>query len=205
MTVVPLVVALLVTGIARTADSARGGRLAFRSVALFVLLLWTSTLIAAFLVPALLELWPMPPQAAAALNEALGQAHPTVAAAPGLADFLKTIVPSNPLAAAVDDAMLPLILFVMLFAIATTQIEAGSARPDHRPVRGDRGGDAGDRRLGAVDRPDRHLRARLRGRDQGRHRGDRRARPLYRHRLERRPRRLGARLSDGAVRRPGRA
>jgi proton glutamate symport protein len=125
MTVVPLVVALLVTGIARTADSARGGRLAFRSVALFVLLLWTSTLIAAFLVPALLELWPMPPQAAAALNEALGQAHPTVAAAPGLADFLKTIVPSNPLAAAVDDAMLPLILFVMLFAIATTQIEAG--------------------------------------------------------------------------------
>jgi proton glutamate symport protein len=124
MTVVPLVVALLVTGIARTADSARGGRLAFRSVALFVLLLWTSTLIAAFLVPALLELWPMPAQAAAALNEALGQAHPTVAAAPGLADFLKTIVPSNPLAAAVDDAMLPLILFVMLFAIATTQIEA---------------------------------------------------------------------------------
>lgn len=123
MTVVPLVIALLMTGIARTADSARGGKLALRSVILFVTLLWASTLIAAFLVPALLRLWPMPPEAAAGLNMALGETHRTTGAAPGLADFLQSIVPTNPIAAAAGDAMLPLILFVMLFAIATTRLE----------------------------------------------------------------------------------
>lgn len=124
MTVVPLVVSLLITGIARTADSARGGRLALRSVLLFVGLLWLVTLIAAFLVPALLRLWPMPARAAAALNAALGHTQVTVTAAPGLADFLKTIVPTNPIAAAAGDAMLPLILFATLFAIAVTRLDA---------------------------------------------------------------------------------
>lgn len=124
MTVVPLVVSLLITGIARTADSARGGKLALHSVLLFVGLLWLVTAIAAFLVPALLKLWPMPQQAAAALNAALGQTRPEVGAAPGLADFLKSVVPTNPIAAAANDAMLPLILFATLFAIATTRLDS---------------------------------------------------------------------------------
>ncbi|AUW56721.1 sodium:dicarboxylate symporter [Sphingobium sp. SCG-1] len=123
MTVVPLVVSLLITGIARAADSARGGKLALRSVLLFVTLLWLVTLIAAFLVPALLRLWPLPAEAAAALNAALGQTTQAVGAAPGLADFLKSIIPTNPIAAAADDAMLPLILFATLFAIAVTRLE----------------------------------------------------------------------------------
>lgn len=122
MTVVPLVIALLVTGIARTADSARGGRLALRSVILFVALLGVSTIVAAFLVPGLLRLWPMPAEAAAGLNVALGQAPQVNGAVPGLADFLQSIVPTNPFAAAAGDAMLPLVLFVMLFAIATTRL-----------------------------------------------------------------------------------
>lgn len=124
MTVVPLVIALLVTGIARTADSARGGALAGRSVVLFVVLLWISTAIAAFLIPALLELWPLPTAAANGLNAALGATKPVVSAAPGLADFLGSIIPVNPFAAATGDAMLPLIVFVMLFAVAVTQLEA---------------------------------------------------------------------------------
>lgn len=124
MTVVPLVVSLLITGIARTADSARGGKLALHSVLLFIGLLWLVTAIAAFLVPALLKLWPMPQQAAAALNAALGQTQTEVGAAPGLADFLKSVVPTNPIAAAANDAMLPLILFATLFAIATTRLDA---------------------------------------------------------------------------------
>lgn len=122
MTVVPLVIALLVTGIARTADSARGGGLALRSVMSFVALLAASTLIAAFLVPALLRLWPMPADAAAGLNVALGHAVELARPVPGLADFLRSIVPANPFAAAAGDTMLPLILFVMLFAIATTRL-----------------------------------------------------------------------------------
>ena len=39
MTIVPLVVALLVTGVAATAEAARAGRLAARAIALYVTLL----------------------------------------------------------------------------------------------------------------------------------------------------------------------
>lgn len=122
MTIVPLVVALLITGISRAADSARGGVLAARSVALFIILLWISTAIAALLIPTLLELWPMPAQAAAALRGAAGEA--TVAAPPALGEFFKTIVPTNPFTAATQDAMLPLIFFVTLFAVAVTRLPA---------------------------------------------------------------------------------
>lgn len=129
MTIIPLVVALLITGIARTADSARGGGLALKSVALFVGLLWLSTAIAAILIPSLLVLWPMPQEAAQALRAALGQPHVEVGAPPGFADFLGSIVPTNPIAAAAADAMLPLILFTTLFAIAITRLPATQREP----------------------------------------------------------------------------
>jgi Na+/H+-dicarboxylate symporter len=125
MTIVPLVVALLVTGILRTAGSSRAGGLAFRAVILFVALLWLSTAIAAVLVPALLAVWPLPEAARAALDAAMGAQHQPVAAAPPLAEFLRSIVPTNPLAAAVNDAMLPLIVFTTLFALAAASIDAG--------------------------------------------------------------------------------
>ena len=125
MTIVPLVVALLITGISRTADSARGGALAARSVVLFIVLLWISTAIAALLTPALLNLWPMPADAAAALRGAAGTTA-AVPPPPPLAEFFKTIVPTNPIAAATQDAMLPLIVFVTLFAVAVTRLEAAA-------------------------------------------------------------------------------
>ena len=132
MTIVPLVVALLVTGIGRTADSARGGGLALRAVILFVAMLWLVTAIAAVLVPGLLTLWPMPADAAAALRGAVAHGAAPVgadavkaaAAAPPIADFLKSIIPTNPIAAAAQDAMLPLIFFTTLFAVAVTRLEA---------------------------------------------------------------------------------
>jgi len=125
MTIVPLVVALMITGIARTADSARGGRLALRSVILFAIVLWLSATIAAVLVPAVLQLWPIPGESAKALSAALGTRTEAVGQAPSMADFLRTIVPTNPIAAAASsDSMLPLILFVTVFAIAVTRLGA---------------------------------------------------------------------------------
>lgn len=122
MTIVPLVVALLITGIARTADSMRGDRLALKSVLFFIGLLWLSTAIAAFTVPALLAIWPMPGEAADALKAGLTQSHEPLSAIPGVADFLRSIVPTNPVAAAANDALLPLILFTTVFAIAVTRL-----------------------------------------------------------------------------------
>src|SRR6187397_2697872 len=60
MTIVPLVVALLITGIAASAEAARAGRLATRAIVLFLAILWTSSLLAAALMPLFFTLWPLP-------------------------------------------------------------------------------------------------------------------------------------------------
>src|SRR4051812_25010892 len=54
MTIVPLVVALLVTGIAATAEAARAGRIAGRALGLFIALLWFFSAFAAILTTLLL-------------------------------------------------------------------------------------------------------------------------------------------------------
>ncbi|HEX8639985.1 MAG TPA: dicarboxylate/amino acid:cation symporter [Allosphingosinicella sp.] len=123
MTIVPLVVSLLITGIAATAEAARAGRLATRALVLFVALLWTSSIAAALLTPLLLGLFPLPAESTAALRAAMTGAEP-VGEAPSFADFLGSIVPSNPIAAAAEDAILPLILFTLVFAFALTSLPA---------------------------------------------------------------------------------
>jgi Na+/H+-dicarboxylate symporter len=123
MTIVPLVVALLVTGIAEGAEAARGSRIAGRSFALMVAILWFSAVLGAVMVPLLLGLFPMPGHAAEALKAALTTAKP-VDAVPGFGDFLRSIVPSNPVAAAASDQILPLVVFATLLAFALTRIPA---------------------------------------------------------------------------------
>jgi Na+/H+-dicarboxylate symporter len=49
-------------------------------------------------------------------------------AMPPLAEWLKGLVPSNPLRAAVDDAMVPLVVFALLFGFAASRIGADSKR-----------------------------------------------------------------------------
>ena len=59
MTVVPLVVALLITGIAQTAAAARAGKLAMRAVITMMVILWASATMAAFVTPAPLSVGPV--------------------------------------------------------------------------------------------------------------------------------------------------
>ena len=121
MTVVPLVVALLVTGIAQTAAAARAGKLAFRAVLTMITILWCSSLMAAFVTPALLSAFPMPVEAGAALKQALSTA-PSPGEVKPFSDFLRAIVPTNPFAAAAEDAILPLIIFTMAFSFAVLRL-----------------------------------------------------------------------------------
>lgn len=123
MTIVPLVVALLVTGIAATAEAARAGRIAGRALGLFIALLWFFSAFAAILTPLLLGWFPLPADAAAALKTALGAAQPVGEVAP-FSEFLAAIVPSNPVAAAANNAFLPLTVFTMVFAFALTRLPA---------------------------------------------------------------------------------
>src|SRR5205809_235999 len=68
MAIVPLVVGLLITGIAQTAEAARAGRLAARSIVTFIVILCISSIIGALLTPMLLDFWPLDPDAAAKLR-----------------------------------------------------------------------------------------------------------------------------------------
>ncbi|HEV7661007.1 MAG TPA: dicarboxylate/amino acid:cation symporter [Allosphingosinicella sp.] len=121
MTIVPLVVSLLITGIADSAEAARTSRLATRALILFVALLWISSIMAALVTPLLLSWFPLPAESADALRGALATAAP-VGDAPGFGDFLRSIVPTNPIAAASESAILPLIVFVVVFAFAMIRL-----------------------------------------------------------------------------------
>jgi Na+/H+-dicarboxylate symporter len=125
MTIVPLVVSLIITGIAGAAEAARASRLATRALILFACLLLASSILAALLTPALLNMFPLPTESATSLRDALSHAAPP-GAAPAFADFIKSLVPSNPVAAASSNGgVLPLIVFVLVFAFAMTRLEQG--------------------------------------------------------------------------------
>lgn len=127
MTVIPLVVALLVTGIARSAEAAQGGRIAGRSVLWIVIICTASAIFGAVIMLLLTHVFPLGRGTAAALQSALGGAQPkTSAPLPGIADFFKGVIPENVFAAASNGDVLPLVVFSLLFALALSRIaEAG--------------------------------------------------------------------------------
>ena len=122
MTIVPLVVALLITGITATADAARAGKLAFRAVMIFLGTITLSGLMSLVMTPLLLRLFPLSTGAAAALREGLGGSA-EAGSSPTFGDFLLSLVPTNPIAAAAETAILPLIVFTTIFAFAITRLE----------------------------------------------------------------------------------
>jgi len=123
MVIVPLVVALLVVGIAASAEAARAGRIALTALLSFMAILWINTLLSAFLTPLLLRLFPLRGDWAAALRASLPPADPN-AHIPTLLEFFEKLVPTNIVDAAATDAFLPLTLFAMVFAFAITRLEA---------------------------------------------------------------------------------
>ena len=128
MTIIPLVMALVVTGIAATAEAANAGRTAARAIVTFIAMLWLFSVLAAVMVPLLLRAWPLGAAAAANLRGALAGAKP-VGTVPGFSDFLVGIVPTNAIAAAASDAFLPFIVFTLVFAFALTRLPAAQRAP----------------------------------------------------------------------------
>ena len=122
MTVIPLVVALLVTGIASGADAARAGGVARRTLMLIAAILLASAATAALVTPLLLDLFPLPAASAGALKAALGGSHGAVPPQPGLGTFLRGIVPANVFKSAVEDQMIPVIVFTATFGFAVTRL-----------------------------------------------------------------------------------
>jgi Na+/H+-dicarboxylate symporter len=130
MTVIPLVVALLVVGIARGAEAARAGRIAGRTMLWIVVVCTGSAIFGMAMIQLLTGLFPLPQSAAQALQAGLAGLDQGAAPAqmPGIADFFRAIVPENVIAAASNGDVLPLVVFTLLFALATTRIGAPGRR-----------------------------------------------------------------------------
>jgi len=133
MTVIPLVVSLLITGVASATDLGAIGRIGGRTLVVFVLLLAAIAAIVIPLASALFALLPLSSTAAAkTLPAGAAEAANQLAATGQNASFsawLTSLIPSNPVAAAANGAMVPLILFTLILAIAIARSPESTRAP----------------------------------------------------------------------------
>lgn len=118
MTIIPLVAALLVLGLAQMIFAARVGTVARRMIAIMVVVQLAGGAFTSVAMPALLRAFPVPQGAGAFL----AQTPADVGEVPKVLDFLASLVSPNIVAAAAETAMLPLTLFFVMFAVAITRL-----------------------------------------------------------------------------------
>ena len=129
MTVIPLVVALLVVGIARSAEAAHAGRIAGGTMIWIVATCTASAVFGAISIELLTHFFPLARETAAGLQGALsGIESKAPASLPGIAEFFKGVIPANVFAAAANGDILPLVVFSTLFALALGFIAEGGRR-----------------------------------------------------------------------------
>ena len=119
MTVVPLVFGLLVTGIGSATSSAAAGGVAARAMLWFVVLLVAACALSAALTTLALT-WTPIPVGGGALS-APGSGPPVMAEAGA---WFSGIIPANPVKAAAEMSMAPLVVFALFFGFAASRIES---------------------------------------------------------------------------------
>src|SRR5436305_5844628 len=134
MTVIPLVVSLLITGVVSAADLGAIGRIGGRTLLVFGLLLAAIAAIVVPLASALFALLPLPSTAGAKPTLPAGavEAANQLSASgqnPSFSAWLTSLIPANPIAAAASGAMVPLILFTLILAIAIARSAESTRGP----------------------------------------------------------------------------
>lgn len=128
MTLIPLVVALLVTGIIGTVTTGATGRLGATAVAVFLALLVGTAIVSGIVGIPLVSRIPIDPATTEMMRAtADSSVLATARQLPAFSDLLVSTIPSNPVRAAADGAMLPLVTFAILFGLALARV-----RPDLR-------------------------------------------------------------------------
>ena len=121
MTVLPLVISLVITAVASAAETRSIGRIGGRTLlAFFGLLAGTAALVVP-VVPQVFKLLPRDPNQAPPLPPGAAEAAQELAAggqAVSFSQWLTTLVPTNPFAAAADGAVVPLVVFTIILALA---------------------------------------------------------------------------------------
>jgi Na+/H+-dicarboxylate symporter len=126
MTVIPLVGSMLVAGVAGIASSSQFGRNGIRITVVALGLLVAASVGSLLIAVPILERVPIDQAAALALRSpdvAGAAATGAAAAAPGFSQWLIELVPSNAFKAASDGAMIPVIVFAVLFGLALSRVQ----------------------------------------------------------------------------------
>lgn len=127
MTVLPLVVASLIVGVASAGDVGAIGRVGARALVLFVAILLLGGTFAILVGQPLFARLELDPAAVASFRDAArtasGAAAENLRRIPTVAQWIVDLVPANPVKAAADGAMLPLIVFALAFGVALTRVD----------------------------------------------------------------------------------
>lgn len=121
MPIIPLVFALVVTGLGSGSGLDGSTAVVRRAMAAFVVLLFASAVFGVTLGAAMFGNWHV-----AGLDAVRG-AQDTLPALPPLGDTLRALVPVNPIASAAGGAIVPVVIFALLFALALRRIERAQA------------------------------------------------------------------------------
>jgi Na+/H+-dicarboxylate symporter len=122
MTVVPLVVSLLITGVAAAADPRVIRTVGLRAFGTFLGLLGFSAVVALLIVPPLFTWLTIDPATSDALRASAAASTEATGTIPTFTEFLVGVVPVNPVKAAADGAMLPLVVFSLAFGLALLKV-----------------------------------------------------------------------------------
>ena len=131
MVVIPLIISLLFVSVASFPDVRSAGRVGLEAVLLFLVFLGGAAVLAMVTLPTLFRWMPEVVTSSSGLAdlarvpERLGEATKL----PSFAQWLTGLVPTNPIRAAADDAVLPVVIFSIMFGFASAGIAA-----EHRDV-----------------------------------------------------------------------
>jgi Na+/H+-dicarboxylate symporter len=140
MTVVPLVVGSIIVGVTAAPDTRTIGRIGSRALLFFVITLTIAAVFAAIVAPPMMARIPLDADAVAALRASAAAASSAASESlnriPTFSQWLTDLIPVNPVKAAADGAMLPLIIFSLAFGLAITRLASESRELLVRVFRG---------------------------------------------------------------------
>ena len=126
MTIVPLVVASLIVAVGSAPDPRTLGRIGVRAILVFLAFLSAAAIFGVLIAPPVVAMLPIDPAGAQALLagavKAGGAAVEGAKSLPTVSQWIVDLVPVNPIKAAADGAMLPLIVFSLALGAAVTRI-----------------------------------------------------------------------------------
>jgi Na+/H+-dicarboxylate symporter len=118
MTLVPLIFAIVANGVLVAVRTGQGGRLVAVTIGTFLALIAISMLLSTLTLEAVLKFWPLPADALVGLPG--GDAAP--AKIPGTIEQLLSIIPTNPVQAAAEGQIFPLVVFALIFGFALSTL-----------------------------------------------------------------------------------